>query len=93
MALLSFSTLGSAKHASVDMVAQATQLARTRRPDLLIDGELQFDAAFVPAVAAREAPGSLVAGRANVFVFHRCPRATLPTRLPSALAAIPHWGR
>ncbi len=69
VAMLSFSTLGSAKHASAEMVAQATQLAKARRPDLLIDGELQFDAAFVPAVAARKAPDSLVAGRANVFVF------------------------
>ena len=69
VAMLSFSTLGSARHASAEMVAQATQLAKARRPDLLIDGELQFDAAFVPAVAARKAPGSLVAGRANVFVF------------------------
>lgn len=69
VAMLSFSTLGSARHASAEMVAQATQLAKARRPDLLIDGELQFDAAFVPAVAARKAPDSLVAGRANVFVF------------------------
>ena len=44
-------------------------LAKTRRPDLLIDGELQFDAAFVPAVAARKAPDSPVAGKANVFIF------------------------
>lgn len=69
VAMLSFSTLGSAKHASAEFVAQATALARTRRPDLLIDGELQFDAAFVPAVAAQKAPDSLVAGKANVFIF------------------------
>jgi phosphotransacetylase len=69
VAMLSFSTLGSAKHASAELVAQATALARTRRPDLLIDGELQFDAAFVPAVAARKAPDSPVAGKANVFIF------------------------
>lgn len=69
VAMLSFSTLGSAKHASAELVAQATALAKTRRPDLLIDGELQFDAAFVPAVAARKAPDSPVAGKANVFIF------------------------
>jgi phosphotransacetylase len=69
VAMLSFSTLGSAKHASAELVAQATALARSRRPDLLIDGELQFDAAFVPAVAARKAPDSPVAGKANVFIF------------------------
>ncbi len=69
VAMLSFSTLGSARHASAELVAQATVLARTRRPDLLIDGELQFDAAFVPAVAARKAPDSPVAGKANVFIF------------------------
>lgn len=69
VAMLSFSTLGSARHASAELVAQATALAKTRRPDLLIDGELQFDAAFVPAVAARKAPDSPVAGKANVFIF------------------------
>ena len=69
VAMLSFSTLGSARHASAELVAQATVLAKNRRPDLLIDGELQFDAAFVPAVAARKAPDSPVAGKANVFIF------------------------
>ncbi len=69
VAMLSFSTLGSAKHPSAELVAQATALAQSRRPDLLIDGELQFDAAFVPAVAARKAPDSPVAGKANVFIF------------------------
>jgi phosphotransacetylase len=69
VAMLSFSTLGSARHASAELVAQATALAKSRRPDLLIDGELQFDAAFVPAVAARKAPDSPVAGKANVFIF------------------------
>ena len=69
VAMLSFSTLGSAKHASAELVAQATALARTRQPGLLIDGELQFDAAFLPAVAARKAPDSPVAGKAHVFIF------------------------
>jgi phosphotransacetylase len=69
VAMLSFSTLGSAQHASAEFVAQATALAKAKKPGLLIDGELQFDAAFVPAVAAQKAPNSPVAGRANVFIF------------------------
>lgn len=69
VAFLSFSTKGSAEHEAVSFVQQATEKAKSRRPDLAIDGELQFDAAFVPSVGERKAPGSAVAGRANVFVF------------------------
>ncbi|WP_257612524.1 phosphate acyltransferase, partial [Oenococcus oeni] len=71
VAMLSFSTKGSAKHALVDKVAQATKLAQEMAPDLAdnIDGELQFDAAFVESVAKLKAPGSKVAGHANVFIF------------------------
>ncbi|UQS83816.1 phosphate acetyltransferase [Bombilactobacillus thymidiniphilus] len=69
VALLSFSTKGSAKGDAVDKVARATQLAQELAPDILIDGELQFDAALVPSVAEQKAPGSKVAGQASVFVF------------------------
>ena len=69
VAMLSFSTKGSAKGEMVTKVAEATKLAQEADPELAVDGELQFDAAIVPAVAELKAPGSKVAGHANVFVF------------------------
>ncbi|MGB0969154.1 MAG: phosphate acetyltransferase, partial [Halocynthiibacter sp.] len=69
IAMLSFSTLGSAKHPMVTKVSTATQALRDARPDLSVDGELQFDAAFVPDIATRKAPASDVAGLANVMIF------------------------
>jgi len=69
VAMLSFSTKGSARHDRVERVAAATALAREMEPSLAIDGELQFDAAFLPRVGERKAPGSPVAGRANVYIF------------------------
>jgi phosphate acetyltransferase len=69
VALLSFSTKGSAHHAAVSKVSQAAALLKANHPDLKADGELQFDAAFVPSVATAKAPGSTVAGQANVMIF------------------------
>ena len=69
VAMLSFSTKGSAKHEMVDKVAEATRIAKEKYPDLLIDGEMQLDAAIVPSVGASKAPGSPVAGRANILIF------------------------
>lgn len=69
IAMLSYSTKGSGFGESVDKVVEATKIAHDLRPDLEIDGELQFDAAFVPETAALKAPGSTVAGQANVFIF------------------------
>ena len=69
IAMLSFSTKGSASHERVTMVAEATKMAKEKNPEMAIDGELQFDAAFVESVAKKKAPGSEVAGHANVFVF------------------------
>ena len=69
VAMLSFSTLGSAEDESVLAVREATRIASGRKPSMLIDGELQLDAAIDPSVAARKAPGSRVAGSANVLIF------------------------
>ena len=67
--LLSYSTKGSASHARVDKVRAAVSIAQKLKPELKIDGELQFDAAFLPEIGEIKAPGSMVAGQANVFIF------------------------
>ena len=69
IAMLSFSSKGSAKHEMVDKVVRATELAKELDPTLMIDGELQADAAIIPGIGAQKAPGSKIAGKANVLVF------------------------
>ena len=69
VAMLSFSTKGSARHDNVTKVQEATRIAHEMAPELMLDGELQLDAALVPSVGALKAPGSAVAGKANVLVF------------------------
>ncbi len=69
VAMLSFSTKGSATHPLVDKVISAVEIAKQQAPELEIDGELQFDAAYLESVGSKKAPGSNVAGKANVFIF------------------------
>lgn len=88
VAMLSFSSKGSAKHDNVSLVAEATRIAQETAPELKIDGELQFDAAIVPSVGEMKAKGSSVAGHANVFVFPTCNLVTLVTKLLNVLVAL-----
>ena len=92
VAMLSHSTMGSAKHALVDKVVEATNIAKTEYPNLKLDGELQLDAAIVPSVGKSKAPNSSVAGNANVLIFPNLDAGNIGYKLTQRLAKAEAYG-
>ena len=92
VAMLSHSTVGSAKHADVDKVVEATRIAKEQYPDIQIDGEFQLDAAIVPEVAKSKAPNSNVAGHANVLIFPDLDAGNIGYKLVQRLAKAEAYG-
>lgn len=92
VAMLSFSTYGSAKNELVDKVQEATKLAKEKAPELALDGELQLDAAIVPSVGAQKAPASPVAGKANVLIYPDLNAGNIGYKLVQRLAKAEAYG-
>lgn len=92
VAMLSYSTYGSAKAEEVDKVRNATNLVKEKMPDLLVDGEMQFDAAIVPDIAKSKAPGSNVAGKANTIIFPDLQAGNIGYKLVERLAKAEAYG-
>ena len=92
VAMLSHSTMGSAKHALVDKVVEATRIAKEQNPGLKLDGEFQLDAAIVPSVGASKAPNSDVAGKANVLIFPNLDAGNIGYKLTQRLAKAEAYG-
>jgi phosphate acetyltransferase len=92
VAMLSYSTYGSAKSELTEKVIQATKLAKEKAPELLLDGELQVDAAVVKEIGQRKAPGSSVAGKANVMIFPNLDAGNIAYKLTERLAKAEAYG-